>query len=127
MGWDFETDQEFQRELDWIENFVREEIEPLDFIVKNPFDLNDPIRQEIIPPLQKQVQERGLWACHLGPELGGPRLRPGQARAHERDSWASAVSLDHLWVSSTGHRQQRDPGSLRHRATEGKVPRAIAA
>jgi len=71
MGWDFETDQEFQRELDWIENFVREEIEPLDFIVKNPFDLNDPIRQEIIPPLQKQVQERGLWACHLGPELGG--------------------------------------------------------
>ena len=34
MGWDFETDQEFQKELDWIENFVREEIEPLDFIVK---------------------------------------------------------------------------------------------
>ncbi|MDG1087703.1 MAG: acyl-CoA dehydrogenase family protein, partial [Acidimicrobiales bacterium] len=71
MGWDFETDQEFQKELDWIENFVREEIEPLDFIVKNPFDLTDPIRQEIIPPLQRQVQERGLWACHLGPELGG--------------------------------------------------------
>lgn len=71
MAWDFETDQEFQSELDWIENFVREEIEPLDFIVKNPYDLTDPIRQEIIPPLQKQVQDRGLWACHLGPDLGG--------------------------------------------------------
>ncbi|MFT5268734.1 MAG: acyl-CoA dehydrogenase [Acidimicrobiales bacterium] len=71
MGWDFETDPEFQLELDWIENFVREEIEPLDFIVKNPYDLTDPVRQEIIPPLQKLVQERGLWACHLGPDLGG--------------------------------------------------------
>ena len=71
MGWDFETDEEFQQELDWIDNFVREEIEPLDFIVKSPYDLADPIRQEIIPPLQAKVQERGLWACHLGPELGG--------------------------------------------------------
>ncbi|MEZ5226728.1 MAG: hypothetical protein R2710_08625 [Acidimicrobiales bacterium] len=71
MGWDFETDAEFQTELDWIDDFVREEIEPLDFIVKSPYDINDPIRAEVIPPLQKQVQERGLWACHLGPELGG--------------------------------------------------------
>ncbi|MCP3913768.1 MAG: acyl-CoA dehydrogenase [Actinomycetia bacterium] len=71
MGWDFETDDEFQAELDWIEEFVREEIEPLDFIVKSPYNINDPIRAELIPPLQKQVQERGLWACHLGPDLGG--------------------------------------------------------
>jgi len=72
MAWDFETDEEFQAELDWMDNFVREEIEPLDFIVASPYDLKDPIRQEIIPPLQRQVQERGLWACHLGPDLGGP-------------------------------------------------------
>jgi acyl-CoA dehydrogenase len=26
----------------------------------------------ILRPLQKTVKERGLWACHLGPELGGP-------------------------------------------------------
>jgi acyl-CoA dehydrogenase len=71
MGWDFETDEAFQTELDWVEAFVRDEIEPLDFIVKNPYDLNDPIRAEIIPPLQEKVQARGLWACHLGPELGG--------------------------------------------------------
>ena len=71
MGWEFETDEVFQKELDWVEEFVREEIEPLDFIVKNPYDLDDPIRQELIPPLQQQVRERELWACHLGPELGG--------------------------------------------------------
>ena len=33
MAWDFETDAEFQRELDWMDQFVREEIEPLDFII----------------------------------------------------------------------------------------------
>jgi acyl-CoA dehydrogenase len=69
--WDFETDPEFQKDLDWIEEFVRHEIEPLDFVVRNPYDVNDPIRKELIPPLQNKVRERGLWACHLGPELGG--------------------------------------------------------
>ncbi|MEV5542769.1 acyl-CoA dehydrogenase family protein [Saccharopolyspora shandongensis] len=72
MAWEFETDPEFQRELDWIEEFVREEIEPLDHIIDHPYDLDDPVRAELIPPLQETVRERGLWACHLGPELGGP-------------------------------------------------------
>ena len=70
--WDFETDADFQKDLDWIEEFVRHEIEPLDFVVANPYDVKDPIRKELIPPLQDKVRERGLWACHLGPELGGP-------------------------------------------------------
>ena len=72
MAWDFETDPEFQDELDWTCDFVREELEPLDFIVKHPYDLKDPVRQELIPPLQEKVQARGLWACHLGADLGGP-------------------------------------------------------
>ncbi len=71
MSWSFETDEEFQSELDWIEDFVKTEIEPLDFIIKTPYDIHDPIRAEIIPPLQEKVQARGLWACHLGPDLGG--------------------------------------------------------
>ncbi len=29
MSWDFETEPEFQKELDWIDKFVREEVEPL--------------------------------------------------------------------------------------------------
>src|SRR6476469_3022990 len=72
MAWDFETDPEFQEELDWVEDFVRTEIEPLDFVIPHPYDLTDPVRQELIPPLQEKVKARGLWACHLGPELGGP-------------------------------------------------------
>jgi acyl-CoA dehydrogenase len=72
MSWDFETDEEFQEELDWIEDFVRTEIEPLDFVITHPYDLKDPVRQKLIPPLQEKVRARGLWACHLGPELGGP-------------------------------------------------------
>jgi acyl-CoA dehydrogenase len=34
--------------------------------------VDDPVRQALIPPLQKIVNQRGLWATHLGPHLGGP-------------------------------------------------------
>ena len=72
MAWDFETDPEFAAELGWVERFVREEVEPLDFVVRHGYDLTDPVRQALIPPLQQKVKDRGLWACHLGPDLGGP-------------------------------------------------------
>ncbi len=71
MAWDFETEPAFQRELDWMDDFVREEIEPLDFVIGHPNDYSDPNRAKLIPPLQQEVKKRGLWACHLGPELGG--------------------------------------------------------
>ena len=38
MTWHFETDADFQEQLDWIDEFVREEIEPLDFIITSPYD-----------------------------------------------------------------------------------------
>jgi len=72
MAWDFETDPAFQAELDWVRDFVAEEVAPLDHVVAQPFDLADPVRARLIPPLQERVRERGLWGCHLGPELGGP-------------------------------------------------------
>ena len=28
-------------------------------------------REKLIRPLQQRVKDQGLWACHLGPELGG--------------------------------------------------------
>ena len=62
----------FQEELDWADAFVREEVEPLDQVLHHAWDMSDPLRMELIPPLQEQVRERGLWATHLGPELGGP-------------------------------------------------------
>ncbi|HEX2213617.1 MAG TPA: acyl-CoA dehydrogenase, partial [Mycobacterium sp.] len=72
MAWDFATDPEWAEQLEWVEQFVREECEPIDLIVKESHDLNDPVRQALIPPLQDIVKQRGLWATHLGPHLGGP-------------------------------------------------------
>ena len=71
MAWDFETEPEFQTELDWIDRFVAEEVEPLDQVLGNPYDIHNPRHQKIVPSLQAEVKRRGLWACHLGPELGG--------------------------------------------------------
>jgi alkylation response protein AidB-like acyl-CoA dehydrogenase len=72
MSWDFSTDPEYAEQLKWVEAFVREECEPLDLIIEESHDLNDPVRQALIPPLQQVVKERGLWATHLGAHLGGP-------------------------------------------------------
>lgn len=69
--WDFQTEPEFQRMLDWADEFVTAEVEPLDLVVEDPYAVNDPLRRRLIPPLQQRVREHGLWACHLGPELGG--------------------------------------------------------
>lgn len=72
MAWDFETDPDFQEELDWIDVFVRENVEPLDHILGDPYDLEDPDFRRLVRPLQQQVRKHRLWACHLDPELGGP-------------------------------------------------------
>ena len=71
MSWDFETDPAFQVELDWIGRFVRERIEPLDHLLGSPWNIHDPEFIRLVRPLQAEVKARGLWACHLGPELGG--------------------------------------------------------
>ena len=95
MAWDFETDPEFQQELDWMDAFVTEEVEPLDLILGDPYDKSDKRALAHIKPLQQQVKDRGLWACHLGPELGGPGF--GQlklALMNEilgRSSWAPTI------------------------------------
>ena len=72
MAWDFETDPDFQRELDWIDTFVHDEVEPLDHVLGDTADKTDQLAASLVRPLQQQVKDRGLWACHLGPELGGP-------------------------------------------------------
>ena len=72
MSWDFETEPEFQKELDWIDQFVRAEVEPLDYVLGHPYDVRDARRNALVRPLQAEVQKSKLWACHLGPELGGP-------------------------------------------------------
>jgi acyl-CoA dehydrogenase len=72
MSWDFETDTEFQDKLDWVATFVREEVAPLDLVINHPWNIYDPLWQKLVPPLQAEVREQGLWGVHLGPHLGGP-------------------------------------------------------
>src|SRR5688572_7957114 len=72
MAWDFETDPAFQAKLDWADEFVREEVEPLDLLWPDlVFTPPDERLRKVIDPLKQQVREQGLWATHLGPELGG--------------------------------------------------------
>ena len=71
--WDFETDPEFQKKLDWMETFVRDEIEPLDLLFHQDQTYN-PGNQSlmaIMKPLKQKVRDQGLWACHLPKKLGG--------------------------------------------------------
>ncbi|EFC85778.1 acyl-CoA dehydrogenase family protein [Parafrankia sp. EUN1f] len=71
MSWDFDTDPEFQHKLDWADEFVRSEVEPLDFVLGDPYDKGDERAMRIVRPLQQRVKDAKLWACHLEPELGG--------------------------------------------------------
>jgi acyl-CoA dehydrogenase len=70
--WDFETDPEFQEKLDWIDSFLTNEVEPLDLVFGDPYDKADKRALAVVRPLQQQVKDKGLWACHLGADLGGP-------------------------------------------------------
>jgi hypothetical protein len=42
MAWDFSTEPEFQAKLDWVEEFCREEIEPLDLVFPYAVRSKDP-------------------------------------------------------------------------------------
>lgn len=68
MAWDFSTEPEFQRQLDWMRDFVREEIWPLETLLD---EVDEAALMRAMAPLQERVRERGLWAAHLDPELGG--------------------------------------------------------
>ena len=68
MAWDFSTEPEFEAQLDWMRAFVREEIWPIETI---QHDIGQAELERIYAPLQKRVRERGLWAAHLPPDLGG--------------------------------------------------------
>jgi acyl-CoA dehydrogenase len=66
MAWDFSTEPEFERQLEWMRGFVRDEIMPLETL-----DLDGPTFAKAVEPLKQEVKARGLWAAHLPPELGG--------------------------------------------------------
>ena len=95
---DFRIDPEFQEKLDWMNRFVREEVEPLDLLFPSAaqmYDTKNRKARALIAPLREQVKAHGLWACHLPPELGGKGF--GQLKLAfmneiiGRSSWAPTV------------------------------------
>jgi len=68
VAWDFSTEPEFEEHLAWMRELVRDEIWPIETIDE---ELDQTTLDRIYAPLQEQVKERGLWAAHLPPELGG--------------------------------------------------------
>src|ERR1700724_2642770 len=75
MSWDFSTDPDFQEQLDWMDEFARREIWPLEVVWR---ELGLDGLREAIAPLQQEVKAKGLWATHLPAELGGQGM--GQVR-----------------------------------------------
>jgi len=75
MAWDFSTEPEFQEQLDWMRDFVRDQIWPIETVFE---ELGPDGFDRAMAPLKARVRERGLWAAHLPPELGGQGF--GQVR-----------------------------------------------
>lgn len=95
---DFSVDPEFAAKLEWMDHFVRTEVEPLDLLFPHggdPYDTANQKSRAILRPLQEEVRKQELWACHLGPELGGPGY--GQVKLAYmnqilgRSTWAPTV------------------------------------
>jgi acyl-CoA dehydrogenase len=68
MAWDFSTEPDFEEHLAWMRDLVRDEIWPIEAIAD---EIEQPELDRLLAPLKERVKERGLWAAHLPPELGG--------------------------------------------------------
>jgi acyl-CoA dehydrogenase len=72
VAFDFSVEPEVQELLDWAREFVVTNVYPLDLLW--PHGNYAPLgaeRKDVVDHLKRQVRARGLWACHLEPELGG--------------------------------------------------------
>jgi acyl-CoA dehydrogenase len=66
MAWDFSTEPEFEKKLDWMRGFMRAEVFPLETL-----DVTYTELQKLTAPLKQEVKKQKLWAAHLDPHLGG--------------------------------------------------------
>ena len=124
MAWDFSTEPEFQKKLDWVEEFCREEIEPLDLVFPYAVRSPDPRIRALVKPLQDQIKAQGLWAIFLDEELGGPGY--GQLKLGLLNEilgrYGSAPQM--FGCGRTRHRQHGDARRVRHRRAEGALARS---
>ena len=123
MAWDFETDPEYQEKLDWADQFVREKVEPLDYLFPHEqFIPLDDRKRRIIDPLKDEVRAQGLWATHLGPELGG------QGYGQLKLALLNEILGRSLWASLVFGTQAPDTGNaeiIAHYGTEAQKERYL--
>ena len=69
MAWDFETDPDYQAQLDWADEFVTEEVEPLDLVWRG---------RQFSPPDDR------LWPSqHIPARLAAAREKYAEYLEHE--------------------------------------------
>ena len=113
MAWDFSTEPEFQEQLDWMREFVREEIWPIETVFE---ELGQEGFERAIAPLKEQVKERGLWAAHLPPDLGGQGF--GQVKLGLMHEILGTLGRSRRRRSATRRRTRATPRSSRMAGTE---------
>ena len=59
MAWDFETDPEFQKKLDWIDEFIDHEVEPLTQLGVGLGGVKSKTYQKTVRPLQHDQRRNG--------------------------------------------------------------------
>ena len=69
-------------------------------------------------PLKRIVREQGLWACHLGPELGGAGYGQLKLGLMNEILGRSRFAPDGIRLPGPRHRQRRNPGAIRHGRAE---------
>ena len=103
VAWDFSTDEAFEEQLVWMRGFVREEIMPLETLTLTP----RPAARRHRRRCRRRCSERGLWAAHLPPELGGMGF--GQVKLGLMHEILGQTHLrpGRLWQQRARQRQRR--------------------
>ena len=57
MAWDFSTEPEFQKKLDWVKEFCEEKVEPLNYVVPYAIRNPDPAVRAYVRELQQEVKD----------------------------------------------------------------------
>ena len=131
MAWDFTTEPEFQEKARLGQRLSStDKVYKVDVLwphdnYKPTKDLTDEQRN-VIQPLKDEVKKQGLWACHLGPELGG------QGYGQLKLAMLNEILGKSVWGPRIFGTQAPDTGNaeiLAHygtRRAEGQVPGAAA-
>ncbi|MFI5953215.1 acyl-CoA dehydrogenase family protein [Cryptosporangium sp. NPDC051539] len=121
--WEFSTEPEFEKQLAWMRDFVTAEVAPLELLwPHHHHKVPPPWLRAVIDPLKDEVRTRGLWACHLGPELGGQGF--GQVKL----SLMNEILAPYQWGPTIFGVQGPDTGNaeiLAHYGTPGQKQRYL--